>query len=485
MITSRLQRPIASACLTLILAASAAAQPKRVELNDLGREVDLVRPSARSRRPPGSDGGVPDQLYRQPVRAVAGTGRRRHRGLARAHSGAAQRRGVEWSPSGDRLAFIDREADKKGQLYVLPIGGGEARRITDAKRGVVRFAWRPDGQAFAFLTEDEPVERTGEEKHNKSFEVGDNTYLDQTPSLPTHLWTVSAEGGEATRVTSGVQSVKSVEWTPDGKRWLMSVWPRPHSGEFLNGTVVIRDVAGGAERTLSDRPLGSRVAPAASVSPDGRMVAHVASRGPELGFHPGTVIVTPRRRRPEPRPDGQPRPGRRRRPLASRQPRRGGHRARPDPATRLGPATRRGSPATRMGQRQRRRGPPQRRRSSGVHRPGSQLARRALPRRLTRRDAAPADRLQPGAGGSGGRSASRTITWQGPDGFSENGVVVYPPDFVAGRKYPLVLDIHGGPMATSTEGWTPRTSSWPRRAGSCSARITGAATTWATSSRAR
>jgi dipeptidyl aminopeptidase/acylaminoacyl peptidase len=47
------------------------------------------------------------------------------------------------------------------------------------------------------------------------------------------------------------------------------------------------------------------------------------------------------------------------------------------------------------------------------------------------------------------------ITWQGPDGFTENGVIVYPPGYTAGHKYPLVLNIHGGPMGTSTEGWDP------------------------------
>jgi dipeptidyl aminopeptidase/acylaminoacyl peptidase len=125
--------------------------------------------------------------------------------------------GVEWSPSGDRLAFVDREADEKSQLYVLPIDGGEARRITDAKRGVIRFAWRPDGQAFAFLTEDEPVGRTGEEKHDKSFEVDYDTYLDQPPSLPTrgrrgeahHLWSPERHVG---RVDARWQAVVDERW---------------------------------------------------------------------------------------------------------------------------------------------------------------------------------------------------------------------------------------------------------------------------------
>jgi dipeptidyl aminopeptidase/acylaminoacyl peptidase len=47
-----------------------------------------------------------------------------------------------------------------------------------------------------------------------------------------------------------------------------------------------------------------------------------------------------------------------------------------------------------------------------------------------------------------------TIMWQGPDGFLQNGVVVYPPGYVPGRQYPVVLNIHGGPMGTSTESWS-------------------------------
>jgi len=40
--------------------------------------------------------------------------------------------------------------------------------------------------------------------------------------------------------------------------------------------------------------------------------------------------------------------------------------------------------------------------------------------------------------------------WQGPDKFSEDGVVLFPPGFDKAKKYPLVLVIHGGPRAAST-----------------------------------
>jgi dipeptidyl aminopeptidase/acylaminoacyl peptidase len=49
-----------------------------------------------------------------------------------------------------------------------------------------------------------------------------------------------------------------------------------------------------------------------------------------------------------------------------------------------------------------------------------------------------------------------TIEWNGPDGFHENGVVIYPPDFTPGRRYPLVLEVHGGPRAASLETFAAR-----------------------------
>ena len=55
-----------------------------------------------------------------------------------------------WSPDGTRLAFAsNRERDAK-QLYVIPVHGGEPRRLTDLKDDVGALAWSPDGTRLAF-----------------------------------------------------------------------------------------------------------------------------------------------------------------------------------------------------------------------------------------------------------------------------------------------------------------------------------------------
>lgn len=52
------------------------------------------------------------------------------------------------------------------------------------------------------------------------------------------------------------------------------------------------------------------------------------------------------------------------------------------------------------------------------------------------------------------RGKSETVTWSN-DNFDLDGVVTYPPDFTSGKKYPLVLYIHGGPTSASKETFNP------------------------------
>src|SRR5262245_31141735 len=51
-----------------------------------------------------------------------------------------------WSPNGKWIAFLSGREDENeiDQLWILPINGGEAEKVTDTKGGVEDFAWSPD-----------------------------------------------------------------------------------------------------------------------------------------------------------------------------------------------------------------------------------------------------------------------------------------------------------------------------------------------------
>jgi dipeptidyl aminopeptidase/acylaminoacyl peptidase len=427
-----------------------AGAQRRVELNDLGRQVNVANPRIS---PDGKSALVllvrtnyaDNRFERSLVLVDIASGSVRN--LTPSRRNVA---GAEWSPDGASVSFVDREDDNKpAQLFVLPLGGGEARKVTDVKSGVSGYAWRPDGKAFAFLTGDPAPEPSAEDKHNKSFEVRDNMYLDRAATQPTHVWTVGVEGGAATRITSGIRTVTDARWTRDGARLVLAVRPRPESGELIRQTLVVRDVASGAERTLSETP---GVSGGGLVSPDGRTVAFARTRGKELYFHPDGIYVTSLEGGVErdatagidrdagsvqwladgsglilTAPDST-------RLRAWVQPLNGAPR-RLDWGL-LEPGEVNVSPSGAIvvvGWQPNR--PPELYHLAGVS---------ATPRRVT-------DFNAELAGLASGRREG--VTWQGPDGFTQNGVVTLPPDYVAGRKYPLVLEIHGGPMGTSTVGW--------------------------------
>jgi dipeptidyl aminopeptidase/acylaminoacyl peptidase len=355
-----------------------------------------------------------------------------------------------WSPSGEFLAFVDSDEEGTPQVFILPMTWGEARQVTKAEEGARVFHWTRDGHHILYSTTDMPEEREGEERHNLSFEVGYNSYLTREAPTSAHLWRISVEGGEATRLTEGTESVSDFIVSPDGRTVALGVTPRPHSGEGIRAIIRLLDLDSGEQRDLvDDPPVNLR-----AFSPDGRFLAFSRSRGPEPYFNPAGIFI---------------------RPLVG-----------DFPVDVTGQIDRNlGAAAWLPGGEgfvvtgtdltwqamwhQPLNGDPTRLDLGAVHaasapvvsddgtvafvgreaqRPSELYVMREgewNPRRLTDFN---------GALAAMELGDVETITWDGPDGFEQNGVLVYPPDFTEGERYPLVLSIHGGPMGTSTESFS-------------------------------
>jgi dipeptidyl aminopeptidase/acylaminoacyl peptidase len=175
-------------------------------------------------------------------------------------------RSPRWSPSGSQLAFL---ADVAGQaqIFVLETDGGEANQITHGSAGVVAFAWRPDGKAFAFIAHDEAPHR---EKYDDSFEVEANDYLMQGSTQPAHLWTIDAGGGTARRLTSGHWSVSgtSLAWALDGSRVVFVSQPSPGTRDSDKRVIETVSADGGQPAPVAG--LENRRCMLPAFSPDGR-----------------------------------------------------------------------------------------------------------------------------------------------------------------------------------------------------------------------
>ncbi len=183
----------------------------------------------------------------------------------------------QWSPSGDRLAFVANDADGTAQVYVMPMSGGDAIQVTKAHDDVEQFAWRPDGKRIAYVTQDEPPDSDAD-PHLDAFVVGDNDYKTDAPSLPSHLWLADADGSGSTRLTSGAWSISSVDggagssisWSPDGRSIAITRLPNAVYGDSDPATIALVNAGNGSARDVS----GQRAFDVGPVfSPDGTQLA--------------------------------------------------------------------------------------------------------------------------------------------------------------------------------------------------------------------
>ena len=274
-----------------LLASSLAAIPahafaEAVTVRDLTRVVKLsdpqIAPDGKSVALVEQRADLSDDEFRTELVLVdVGTHRLRALTHDRHHAGAPR-----WSPSGDRLAFMAPDTNKKLQLYVLPMAGGDALQITRVKDGIDQFAWSPDGRQFAFAATDPAPERQGEDKYRTAFQVGDDDFTTNEKPRPSHVWTIAADGsGTAKRLTSGSWSLpvslppgppsSPLKWTPNGKSLVIVRQETPSTGDEYLSRAQVLDVATGKvrdltrEKTLEGYPI---------VSPDGGTIAYWRAR---------------------------------------------------------------------------------------------------------------------------------------------------------------------------------------------------------------
>jgi dipeptidyl aminopeptidase/acylaminoacyl peptidase len=202
-----------------------------------------------------------------------------------------------WSPAGDRLAFIAPDADKKAQIFVLSMDGGDALEVTKSKTSVASFSWSPDGAQFAYAAADEEPEKKDEAKFEDWFEVGNNDVYQKSRLMPVHLWTIAASGGDAKRVTSGSWSMPnhfpgsspSLVWTKDGASVIIERAETPLTGDSATGRLEVVDAKTGAMKPLTGATIEEG---GPMLSPDGTRVLYTTARDGKHAYD-SSVYVAP------------------------------------------------------------------------------------------------------------------------------------------------------------------------------------------------
>ncbi|MCA9738630.1 MAG: S9 family peptidase [Gemmatimonadetes bacterium] len=205
-----------------------------------------------------------------------------------------------WSPDGSRLAFVsDREGS--AQIWVRYMDSGQMVRVTSLQHGPEGISWSPDGTQLAFTSLVErastqiaqvPAPPDGATWAAPPTTIDDLIYRFNGPGYLTpgytHVFVVPAEGGTARQISSGdfhhggVFRASPPVWTPDGQHLILSANRRSDwQDEQLDTEIFEFRVADGAVRPLTSR-YGPDVAPA--ISPDGRQIAYLGFDDEHQGY---------------------------------------------------------------------------------------------------------------------------------------------------------------------------------------------------------
>ncbi len=209
-----------------------------------------------------------------------------------------------FSPDGKIIAFLsNREDEKQAQIYLLPTDWGEARRLTDLKGEIEQFTWSPDGAhlLLQFRAKDpEQIEREKDEEKKKLGVVCreiDRVFYKEDgvgylPHERRHLLVIDVEHGEVRQLTEGhVFDEWDPAWSPDGKE---IVFCSNHMDDpDLDPDAIdlfLIPVSGGKIKRLPS-PVGPKSNP--SFSPDGSSIAYYGHEGRAEGWKNTRLWVVP------------------------------------------------------------------------------------------------------------------------------------------------------------------------------------------------
>lgn len=194
--------------------------------------------------------------------------------------------GPVWSPDGTKVAYKSNDQDDRVKLYVLYLDTKESVALTNSANAPGSVSWSPDGQRLAFtqfvpkakksmLTI--PGKPNGAEWNEAPIFIDELNYRGDgagyLPSGNSHIFTIGLSGGTARQRTFDDKDYGSPSWSADGNSLIFSANLHEDSELEPNNSEVYRlDLNSGGISPLTSRK-GPDNGPA--ISPDGKLIAYL------------------------------------------------------------------------------------------------------------------------------------------------------------------------------------------------------------------
>ena len=194
-----------------------------------------------------------------------------------------------WSPDGTRIAFLSNRSESS-QIWMIRADGGEAWKVSDLSDGITAFEWSPDGTCFVAISKSDGAPATSgssDDTNEKSdvrhitrirYKADGDGFLDDKVK---HLWIVPVNGDKPRQLTHSDTHDDSPRWSPNGRE-IAFVTNRSSGREWNTVSEVwVIPAGGGDERRLLGGDTAKFASP--SWSPDGTQLAAVGNWNAEAG----------------------------------------------------------------------------------------------------------------------------------------------------------------------------------------------------------
>ncbi|MEN4012760.1 MAG: S9 family peptidase [Bellilinea sp.] len=210
-----------------------------------------------------------------------------------------------WSPDGAQIAFLSNRGDKEKPpaIFLIPFQGGEARQLASIDGEIGSLIWSPDGTKILCLVRktDKDVLERKKDPHLKDLSTPVRHYnrlfykLDGYGYLPHerwHIWSVTVSNGKAVQLTDHpVFDEHYPCWSPDGK-WIAFISNRSNDPDTnIDQDDIFILPAKGGEMIKLETPVGSKSS--LSYSPDGKWLAYYGQEGIGEGFRNYNLWIVP------------------------------------------------------------------------------------------------------------------------------------------------------------------------------------------------